>query len=63
MSDKPTMGRPPLPEGSAKGYIVQTRLSESDRELVERAAAARGVSVSRWIRELILRAAKRGTKG
>lgn len=52
-------GRPPLPEGKAKGKIVQTRLSESERDLVERAASIQGVKLSHLVRERILAAAKR----
>ena len=51
-------GRPQLPEGEAKGVIVQTRLSEADRELIQRAADAAGVKLAHWIREKILAAAQ-----
>lgn len=56
---KKQMGRPVLPEGEAKGVIVQTRVSEADHILIKEAVAASGVKLSEWLRQRILAAAKR----
>lgn len=56
------MGRPVLPEGEAKGVIVQTRVSEADHILIKKAAGASGVKLSEWLRQRILAAAKRDVK-
>lgn len=55
------MGRPNLPEGAAKGVIVQTRVSDAERELLDDAAKASGLKLAKWMRERILAAAKAET--
>jgi uncharacterized protein (DUF1778 family) len=55
---KKQMGRPQLPAGEAKDVIVQTRVSESDRRLLQGAADSAGCKLADWIRQRILAAAK-----
>ena len=55
---KNATGRPQLPEGEAKVVIVQTRVSEVDRDLLQKAADAAGVKLAHWIRDRVLTAAK-----
>jgi len=55
---KNTKGRPQLPEGEAKDVIVQTRISEADRDLIQSAADAAGIKLAHWIRDRILAAAR-----
>lgn len=55
---KKAIGRPHLPKGTAKDVIVQTRVSEAERELLQQAADASGQKLSRWMRDRLLDAAK-----
>jgi hypothetical protein len=55
-------GRPPLPEGKAKGHMLQVRLSDAERITYQKAAERCGQSLSEWIRERLERAAKREAK-
>lgn len=51
-------GRPQLPAGEAKDVIVQTRVSEVNRRLLQAAADAAGCKLADWIRQRVLSAAK-----
>lgn len=51
---KARMGRPPLPKGTAKASMFCIRLSPSEREAIERAAAANDLTVSEWARKMLL---------
>jgi predicted HicB family RNase H-like nuclease len=44
------MGRPKLPTGAAKGQIVPVRFAPDVLGRITRAAAAKGQTVSEWIR-------------
>ena len=44
------LGRPPLPEGHAKGKIVPVRFAEAEIKAISKAAAKSGQTVSQWIR-------------
>ena len=56
MENKPKMGRPPKPPGDRKDAELRIRLTEAEREELDRAA---GQDTSTWAREVLLRAAKR----
>lgn len=48
-------GRPELPDKVRKSAVLVIRLTKEERALVERAA---GGNVSRWARDVLLRAAE-----
>lgn len=50
-------GRPPIPAPKRKLAIFSVRLSDEERRLVDRAASARGLTSSRWARDILLEAA------
>lgn len=56
-------GRPELEPGDRKGEIIQFRMTADERTQCERAAELEGVKFSTWIRDRLLRAAKRKIKG
>ena len=47
------VGRPKLPKGEAKGKIVPIRFNADNLRRVERAAKAKNLSVSEWIRSTL----------
>ena len=51
------MGRPRLPKGAVKASTFSLRLMPAEREAVDRAALAAGVSASEWARRVLLMAA------
>jgi predicted HicB family RNase H-like nuclease len=53
------MGRPPLEPGEAKDQVFQIRLTTAERESYEAAAKRAKVSLAKWIRDRLNRAAKR----
>ena len=59
---KPKMGRPPVPKAEQLAEIVQFRLTTQERQDCEKAAEKAGERFSAWIRERLLRAAKRELK-
>lgn len=59
MPKKPTIGRPPLPEGAAKQGRLYCRLLESEEQEIEAAARRAKKSKSDWIRDTLLAAARR----
>ncbi len=59
---KKKMGRPELPEGEAKGVIVQTRVSELERDALTNAAKAANVKLARWMRDTLLAAVQKTTR-
>jgi predicted HicB family RNase H-like nuclease len=50
---KARVGRPKMPKGQAKGRIVPVRFSPDSIKAVERAAKAKGQTVSEWIRRTL----------
>ena len=52
------VGRPKLHRDHAKSSIMPVRFNATDRAKVEAAANAAGVSVSEWVRQTLLEAAK-----
>lgn len=53
------MGRPPLPDDARKGHMFRIRMTQGERDDIDRAAEAQGESASEWARKLLLRASKR----
>lgn len=52
------MGRPKLPAGEGKRTHLIVRLSAEEKAAIEAAAEHAGASVSAWVREALLAAAK-----
>jgi len=50
------VGRPALPEGSAKAVMLRVRITPEELKAVEAAANAQGQRVSEWIRGLVTKA-------
>lgn len=59
---KPAMGRPKLEPAERLSEIVQFRLTAAERMECEQAAERAGQKFSEWIRDRLLRAAKRKPK-
>ena len=59
---KKRMGRPPVPAEDQLSEIVQFRLTPSERKACESAAERAGERFSAWIRDKLVRAAKREPK-
>jgi len=56
------MGRPPKPKAEQASEIVALRLTAVERAECERAAKRADVNLSAWMRDRLLRAAKRESK-
>jgi uncharacterized protein (DUF1778 family) len=55
-------GRPPIDAERRRGAPLPVRFTDQERELIEVAAAADGMSLSAWIRARAVTAAKRGNR-
>ncbi|WP_424750913.1 plasmid mobilization protein [Mycobacterium sp.] len=55
-------GRPPIDPEKRRSAPIPVRFTDSERELVEDAAAADGMSLSTWIRARAVAAAKRANR-
>lgn len=55
-------GRPPIDAEKRRGAPVPVRFTDEERELVEDAAAADGMSLSAWIRARAVTAARRANR-
>jgi hypothetical protein len=53
------MGRPPLPEQERKAHMFRIRMTQAEREEINRAASADGENSSEWARKVLLKSAKR----
>jgi hypothetical protein len=62
MNKRTKLGRPPLPEGDARGARLYCRLLPSEVDEIERAAQAAKKEKSTWIREALLTAARQPGK-
>jgi len=62
MANFKAKGRPPVPKADQLSEIVQFRLTGQERQDCEKAAEKAGERFSAWIRERLLRAAKRELK-
>ncbi|WP_425437828.1 plasmid mobilization protein [Mycobacterium neglectum] len=58
----PSPGRPPLEAGQRRTAPVPVRFTATEREVIEAAAKADGQSVSAWVRDRALAAARRRTR-
>ena len=47
------LGRPKLPNGSAKGNIVPVRFNSADLKKITKAAQSEDTTVSEWIRRTL----------
>src|SRR5688500_13859825 len=52
--ETPRIGRPKLPDGSARSEMVRARFTPEEHEKNERAADESGESVSEWVRKVLL---------
>jgi uncharacterized protein (DUF1778 family) len=52
-------GRPKKPAGEAKGNVLRIRLTDADRELLDKAAETRNLDTSTWARSELLTLARR----
>jgi len=59
---KPLMGRPPKEPSERLAEIVQCRMTAEERQQCERAAERSDQKLAEWMRERLLRAAKRESK-
>lgn len=57
-----TRGRPKKDPDDLLAERLELRLTTAERESYQRAADRAGVSISKWMRDVLLRAAKRRTK-
>jgi len=57
------MGRPPISAERRKGALVQLRLTDGHKAELARAAAGVGLSLSSWLLELGLKAARSTIRG
>jgi uncharacterized protein (DUF1778 family) len=53
------MGRPRLPAGEIRGEVIMLRLRSDEKRAIMRAARKSGEPYAAWMRELLLRAARR----
>jgi predicted HicB family RNase H-like nuclease len=53
----PKMGRPKLPKGEAKSFMVRTRVTPDEFRAVANAAKETGEGLSEWARKVLLSAA------
>jgi len=56
------MGRPPKPKAEQASEIVAVRLTQDERKACERAADQSELKLSAWMRDRLIRAAKRESK-
>lgn len=53
------MARPPLPESERRSQVLQLRLTKAEREFLDEAAEALGVTITDLIRDSAMREAAR----
>lgn len=56
------MGRPPKPKGEVKSVTFRVRMTEAERELIDRAAQAKGEDTSTWARAALVELATKLTR-
>ena len=56
---KPTIGRPRKPPGELRDAILQVRLTDAERKLLDRAAETKALDTSAWVRMETLALAKK----
>jgi uncharacterized protein (DUF1778 family) len=57
------MARPTKTASDAKTYMLRIRMTEADRELLERAAKEKSLETSTWARSELVAIARRILKG
>lgn len=62
MKAKPKMGRPHLPDDERKGHMFRIRMTQAERDEIDRAAESQGESASEWARVLLLKSARRAAR-
>jgi len=53
------MGRPPKPKDKVRNVTFRIRVTQAERDSLDRAAAEGGEEASTWARALLLRAAQK----
>jgi uncharacterized protein (DUF1778 family) len=53
-----TPGRPPADKDKRKGTLLQIRVTDEQKNLFEAAALREGLSISAWMRQVALHAAR-----
>ena len=61
-SQKPRMGRPPLPPEEKRDEVIRLKATSAEREAMQAGASRAGVELSTWLRELGLKAAARSAR-
>jgi uncharacterized protein (DUF1778 family) len=54
---KTKLGRPKLSPKAAKGSVIRARVSDAEKDKIERAAKASKQKVSDWVRNALIKAA------
>lgn len=47
------IGRPKLAKGEAKGVVLQSRVQPAEKAAYQKAAKAKGVDLSTWVRQTL----------
>jgi hypothetical protein len=55
----PSLGRPPLPEGTANTVLFAFRMPANEAELIGKAIKRSGLTKPEWARQKLLAAARR----
>jgi uncharacterized protein (DUF1778 family) len=53
------LGRPKKPDAEALSFMLRIRMSQEDRELLDRAAKAKSLQLSSWARSELVALARR----
>ena len=62
INEKRGRGRPPIPESERRGNYPTVPLSDSELSEIQVAAERSGSMLATWMREVLLRAARRGSR-
>ena len=57
--NKPKRGRPPLPDGVRKGFMMRIRMTDEERTAIDKAALKDGSDSSTWVRQIAVAKAKK----
>lgn len=50
---KPKAGRPKFAKGEARSVVLQTRVQPDERKAYQKAATAKGLELSVWVRQTL----------
>jgi len=56
---KKQRGRPPLPDGERKGFMLRIRMADDEHALLDQAAKGQGQETSTWARSVLVAKAKK----